>query len=131
MLQARSAITKLQKARDDSKASKDDDSDTSGGSGPTPTEKKIAILTKEVSILEQDMKMIREYIECDSLTDENGDVHTATLESAFIDPSGDEEVQRPVIRLMRGEDYVTVFTRIDPENANTSMIIRVRRDGRS
>lgn len=27
---------------------------------------------------------------------------------------------------MRGEDFVTIFTRIDPHNAATSMIIRVR-----
>lgn len=28
--------------------------------------------------------------------------------------------------MMRGEDFVTVFTRIDPNNSATSMIIRVR-----
>lgn len=28
--------------------------------------------------------------------------------------------------MMRGEEFVTVFTRIDPNNAATSMIIRVR-----
>lgn len=89
--------------------------------------KKITILKKEIPIIEQDMKMIREYIEEDSLTDENGDVHVAQMESAFTDPTGKEaEIERPVIRMMRGEDYVTVFTRIDPENTSTSMIIRVR-----
>jgi len=35
-------------------------------------------------------------------------------------------IKRPIIRMMRGEDFVTVFTRIDPNNAATSMIIRVR-----
>ena len=125
-LQARTTITKLQRVLEETKSAKDSDSDASGGSGLTPTEKKIAILTREVAILEQDMKMIREYIESDQLTDENGTVHAAQFEAAFTDPSGREEIQRPVIRLMRGEDYVTVFTRIDPDQRNTSMIIRVR-----
>jgi RNA polymerase II C-terminal domain phosphatase-like 1/2 len=126
-LQARASLAKLQKLLEESKASNVDDSDASGSSGPTPTQKRITILTEEISILEQDLKMIREYIETDKVTDENGDEHVAQLEAAFTDPCGKEdEIERPVIRLMRGEDYVTVFTRIDPENTNTSMIIRVR-----
>lgn len=126
-LQAKVAITKLQKVLEASKKEDKDDSDASSSGAAAPIQKKISILTKEVAILEQDIKMVREYIEDDVVTDEHGDVHVAQMEAAFTEPTGDGgEIERPVIRLMRGEDYVTVFTRIDPANANTSMIIRVR-----
>jgi hypothetical protein len=87
----------------------------------------LAITSKMIHILDQDLAMLRDFTVHDYVTDANGVTHHARLETAFSDVYGDERVRRPVVRIaVENEKYETVFTRVDPANTGTSMIIRVR-----
>jgi hypothetical protein len=91
-------------------------------------ERELAIYNTQYELLSTDIKMLQEYIKEDRVTDEDGTVVEAHLETAFSSIHDPEEtISRPVIRLRReDEEFDTIFTRVDPKNTTTSMIIRIR-----
>ena len=76
--------------------------------------------------LKHDRAMLMQYVAENCVTDARGRRHAATAESATTAPG--EVTFRPVIRLpsphCRGGQMI--FTRIDPANKGTSMLVHVR-----
>jgi hypothetical protein len=92
-------------------------------------ESELSVTNKQIELISNDQRMLRQYIAGDAVTDDGGVIHDARLEAAYVDVAGagGEQVKRPVVRInFEGEGFETIFTRVDVKNAGTSMIIRVR-----
>lgn len=91
-------------------------------------ERELDLYITQHELLSTDIKLLQEYTKDDRVTENDGTVVEAHLEEAFSsihDP--EEKISRPIIRMRReGEEFETIFTRVDPKNASTSMIIRIR-----
>ncbi|KAL3327286.1 hypothetical protein AABB24_035116 [Solanum stoloniferum] len=70
----------------------------------------------------EDRALLKQYLESDSVVD-SGRVYRAQQEEVLPLSEGQEHVVRPVIRL---EDKNVVLTRINPENRDTSVLVRLR-----
>ena len=81
---------------------------------------------EDMARLKHDRAMLMQYVAENCVTDARGRRHAATAESATTAPG--EVTFRPVIRLpsphCRGGQMI--FTRIDPANKGTSMLVHVR-----
>ena len=90
-------------------------------------ESELTVTKKLVELLDSDLRMLRQFIACNSVVDAAGLRYEARMEPTFAGEGGRENVKRPVVRIaVEGEEYDTIFTRVDPANAGTSIIIRVR-----
>ena len=92
------------------------------------TERDLGIASAQFDLVDTDARMLREYMQTDAVTDAAGRTHAARLETAFCSVTDLEAtLARPVVRITKeGEDFETIFTRVDPASAGTSMIIRIR-----
>ena len=105
-------------------------SDRRGGADATrgPVDARVARQRREEDMarLKHDRAMLAQYVAENCVTDNRGRRHAAAAESATTAPG--EVTFRPVIRLpsphCRGGQMI--FTRIDPANVGTSMLVHVR-----
>lgn len=104
------------------------ESDDLSPEGRGATERDLGVASAQFELVDSDARMLREYMLTDAVTDASGHTHAAVLETAFSSVTDmDATLVRPVVRIKKeGEDFETIFTRVDPGSAGTSMIIRIR-----
>lgn len=84
---------------------------------------RVSGMTAEMKRYIDDRMLLKQYMENDYVVDSNGKVYKAQLEAVLRLTDNHERVVRPVIRL---QDKNIVLTRINPENRDTSVLVRLR-----
>ncbi|KAG6643385.1 RNA polymerase II C-terminal domain phosphatase-like 2 [Carya illinoinensis] len=84
---------------------------------------RASVMTAEMKRYMDDRALLKQYTENDTVVDNNGKPFNAQLEE--VPPLSDnlERVVRPVIRL---QEKNIVLTRINPDNRDTSVLVRLR-----
>ncbi|KAJ8550957.1 hypothetical protein K7X08_000327 [Anisodus acutangulus] len=83
---------------------------------------RLSGMSAEMKRYMDDRALLKQYLESDSVVD-GGEVYKAQQEEVLQLSEGQERVVRPVIRLLEKN---VVLTRINPENRDTSVLVRLR-----
>ncbi|CAN4115926.1 unnamed protein product [Withania somnifera] len=83
---------------------------------------RLSGMSAEMKRYMEDRALLKQYLESDSVVD-GGKVYKAQQEEVLQSSEGQEPVVRPVIRLLEKN---VVLTRINPENRDTSVLVRLR-----
>ncbi|OIT26425.1 PREDICTED: RNA polymerase II C-terminal domain phosphatase-like 2 isoform X2 [Nicotiana attenuata] len=83
---------------------------------------RLSGMSAEMKRYVEDRALLKQYLENDSVVD-GGKVYKAQQEEVLQLSEGQERVVRPVIRLLEKN---VVLTRINPENRDTSVLVRLR-----
>ncbi|XP_055812609.1 RNA polymerase II C-terminal domain phosphatase-like 2 isoform X1 [Solanum dulcamara] len=83
---------------------------------------RLSGMSAEMRRYMEDRALLKQYLESDSVVD-GGRVYRAQQEEVLRLSEGQERVVRPVIRLLEKN---VVLTRINPENRDTSVLVRLR-----
>ncbi|CAN4106110.1 unnamed protein product [Withania somnifera] len=83
---------------------------------------RLSGMSAEMKRYMEDRALLKQYLESDSVVD-SGKVYKAQQEEVLQLSEGQERVVRPVIRLLEKN---VVLTRINPENRDTSVLVRLR-----
>ncbi|XP_071741885.1 RNA polymerase II C-terminal domain phosphatase-like 2 isoform X3 [Rutidosis leptorrhynchoides] len=79
-------------------------------------------MTSELKRILEDRTLLKQYTDNDIVID-NGQTYQVKLEEVLVNAAGNDRFLRPVIRL---PDKNIVLTRINPENRDTSVLVRLR-----
>lgn len=93
-----------------------------GWFGREPDPIRSSGMSAEMRRYMEDRALLKQYLESDSVVD-GGRVYRALNEEVLQSSEGQERVVRPVIRLVEKN---VVLTRINPENRDTSVLVRLR-----